>query len=74
VCYRDADDNNAWARVAGHGWHKGRRLVFLHTGSWCYREDVRCVQTVRRSKKLSQVLVCDSMTRKANRNPQEGEP
>jgi hypothetical protein len=24
----------------GHGWHKGRRIVYLNNGHWCYHDDV----------------------------------
>jgi hypothetical protein len=34
--------NGKWVKAIciGNGWNKGRRIVFLDTGTWCYRDDV----------------------------------
>jgi hypothetical protein len=38
VQYRELPDLRA--KVIAHGWNKGRRIVYLHNGHWCYRDEV----------------------------------
>jgi hypothetical protein len=46
VIYSDPNRGGRLNRAvcAGHGWHKGRRVVHLDNGVWCYREDVASVE------------------------------
>lgn len=37
---REPNERFRDAMVLGHGWHKGRRIVYLHTEEWIYRDDV----------------------------------
>ena len=41
VTYGEADGQLVMGVVEGHGRHKGRRIVRLNNGHWCYRDDVR---------------------------------
>jgi hypothetical protein len=50
ITYDDADGQLVMALVEGHGRNKGRRIVRLDNGSWCYREDVRSVSRVSKRK------------------------
>jgi hypothetical protein len=40
VIYRDVAANQSWAKVVGEGKHKGRPILLLDDGHWCYRSKV----------------------------------
>ena len=52
VVYNDPNQEDGLGRaiVVGHGRNKGRRIVNLDNGHWCYRDDVRSVARTRKAK------------------------
>lgn len=59
VTYKEpGKDDHVTDICTGNAWHKGRRIVGLRKGQWCYRDDVVKVESVgRKGDDVAKVVV-----------------